>query len=148
MTEQPIRIMIADDNEDHVFLAVRALQDLNGGTHLEIQAVHDGAEALAYINGEGQFTGRTLPHLILLDIKMPKVDGLEVLRTLKENPTFRVIPVVMLSASERPEDVDASYKLGANSYVTKPAGVGEFREGIAQLKHYWTQLSSLPVALR
>jgi two-component system response regulator len=145
VTEQPIRIMIADDNEDHVFLAVRALEDLNG-THLEVQAVRDGAEALAYINGEGRFAGRTLPHLILLDIKMPKVDGLEVLRILKEDPIFRVIPVVMLSASERPEDVDESYKLGANSYVTKPAGVGEFREGIAKLKHYWTELSSLPMA--
>ncbi len=141
----PIRVLIAEDNEDHIFLAVRALKDIDG-THLEVEAVRDGAEALDYINGRGGFAGRILPQLILLDIKMPKVDGLEVLRVLKEDPVFRVIPVVMLSASERPEDVDESYKLGANSYVTKPAGVGAFRDGIAQLRHYWTDLNSLPVA--
>ncbi len=139
-----IRILIAEDNEDHVFLAVRALKDMHG-THLEVDAVRDGAEALEYIRGAGEFENRQVPQLILLDIKMPKLDGLEVLRYLKEDPEFKVIPVVMLSASERPEDIDASYKLGANSFVTKPAGVGAFREGLAQLKQYWVDLSSLPV---
>jgi CheY-like chemotaxis protein len=140
---ETVRILIAEDNEDHVFLAVRALKDMNG-THLVVDAVRDGAEALDYIRGEGRFKGRATPNLILLDIKMPKVDGLEVLRILKEDPEFKVIPVVMLSASERPEDIDASYKLGANSFVTKPAGVGAFRDGLAKLKHFWVDLSSLP----
>ena len=144
MTET-IRVLIAEDNEDHIFLAIRALRDLNG-THLEVDAVRDGAEALEYIRGLGRFSERSLPHLILLDIRMPKVDGLEVLKVLKEDPAFKVIPVVMLSASERPEDIDTSYKLGANSYVTKPAGVGAFTEGIARLKQYWTDINTLPVA--
>ena len=144
---QTIRVLIAEDNEDHVFLAVRALKDLNG-TRLEVEAVRDGADALDYIRGLGKFAERTLPHLILLDIKMPKIDGLEVLRILKEDPQFKAIPVVMLTASERPEDVDMSYQLGANSYVTKPAGVGAFRDGLVRLKQYWTELSSLPVVQR
>lgn len=142
---QPVRVLIAEDNEDHVFLAIRALKDLNG-THLEVDAVRDGAEALDFIHGVGAFEGRALPHLILLDIKMPKVDGLEVLKNLKEDPELRSIPVVMLTASERPEDIDESYRLGANSYVAKPAGVGAFRDGLRQLKLYWTELSSLPAA--
>jgi two-component system response regulator len=142
--KQPIRVLIAEDNEDHIFLAVRALRELNG-THLEVNAVRDGAEALDYVRGRGEFEGRAMPQLILLDIRMPKVDGLEVLKELKEDPTFKAIPVVMLSASERPEDIDTSYNLGANSYVTKPAGVGAFRESLEQLKRYWTGLNSLPV---
>jgi CheY-like chemotaxis protein len=141
---EPIRVLIAEDNEDHIFLAVRALRDLDG-MHLEVHAVRDGEEALDYIHGRGSFAGRAVPQLILLDIKMPKIDGLEVLRELKENPTFKAIPVVMLSASERPEDIDMSYNLGANSYVTKPTGVGAFHDSLEQLKRYWTELNSLPV---
>ena len=140
---EPIRVLIAEDNEDHIFLAVRALKDLNG-VHLEVDAVRDGAEALDYVHAVGRFQGRSLPQLILLDLKMPKIDGLEVLKALKEDPSLKSIPVVMLTASERPEDVEAAYKLGANSYVTKPAGVGAFRDGLKQLKHYWAELATLP----
>lgn len=142
--KQAIRVLIAEDNEDHVFLAVRALRDMNG-VHLEVDAVRDGAEALEYLGCVEQ-KGKERPHLILLDIRMPKVDGLEVLRKLKEDPVLRTIPVVMLTASERPEDIDASYQLGANSFVTKPVGIGALREGLKQIKTYWTQLGSLPQA--
>jgi CheY-like chemotaxis protein len=143
--KKPIRILIAEDNEDHVFLAVRALRDVSG-LHLEVDAVRDGAEALDYLHAVDEQGGRARPHLILLDIRMPKVDGLEVLKKLKADPELRAIPVVMLTSSERPEDIDASYQLGANSYVTKPVGLGALREGLKQIKTYWTQLGSLPQA--
>lgn len=140
---RPIHVLIAEDNEDHIFLAVRAMKEA-AGISLEVEAVRDGAEALDYVYRTGRFEGRDRPHLILLDIKMPKVDGLDVLRTLKEDPELKSIPVVMLTSSDRPEDIDRSYVLGANSYVTKPTSVGSFRDGLTQIRHYWTELGSLP----
>jgi CheY-like chemotaxis protein len=144
---RPIRVLIAEDNEDHLFLAVRALRD-EGGTSIEVESVSDGQEALDYLHGTGDFEGRPTPHLIVLDLKMPKVTGLEVLRWIKEQPDLKAIPVVVLTASERTEDIDASYQLGANSFVTKPTGVGAFREGLHQLRQYWTELGSLPEPTR
>lgn len=139
----PIRILIAEDNPDHQFLAIRALKDIDG-IHLEVEAVGNGQDALDYVHRTGEFRDRERPHLIMLDLKMPRVGGLEVLRMLKEHPDLRTIPVVVLSASERAEDVDSSYRLGANSFITKPTAVGAFREGVMEVRRYWTQVNTLP----
>lgn len=138
-----VRVLIADDNEDHLFLTVRALREVDG-VHLEIDTVRDGEQALNFIHRRGEFAGKSLPHLVLLDIKMPKVDGLEVLKELKETPELKAIPTVMLSSSERPEDIDATYRLGANSYVTKPSNSSGLRDGVRRLGAYWAGLVSFP----
>ena len=139
----PVRILLAEDNEDHRFLTVRALRDLRD-VQLEIDTVADGEEALDYVHGRKGYVGRKRPDLVLLDIKMPKVDGLEVLRQLKEHPDLKAIPTVVLSSSDRVEDINTAYELGGNSYVTKPATLSGMREGLRQLGEYWSGLVTLP----
>jgi CheY-like chemotaxis protein len=136
-------VLVADDNEDHLYLIVRALEEVPG-VELDIVTASDGEEALDVVYRRGRFTGGTAPHLILLDIKMPKINGLEVLERVKNDDRLRSIPVVVLTSSERAEDVDATYRLGGNSYVTKPSsGVG-LREGLRRVSSYWTSLATLP----
>ena len=134
---------MADDNEDHLFLAVRALQEVPG-VELDIETASDGEEALDAVYRRGRFGGDRPPHLILLDIKMPKRNGLEVLEQIKSDERLRRIPIVVLTSSERPEDIDATYRLGGNSYVTKPATGAGLREGLRRVSSYWTSLASLP----
>lgn len=134
---------MADDNEDHLFLAVRALQEVPG-VELDIETASDGEEALDAVYRRGRFEGDRPPHLILLDIKMPKRNGLEVLEQIKSDERLRRIPIVVLTSSERPEDIDATYRLGGNSYVTKPATGAGLREGLRRVSSYWTSLASLP----
>jgi CheY-like chemotaxis protein len=142
-TEQSVRILVADDNEDHLFLTVRALRDLEG-VKLVVETVRDGEEALDYMYRRGRFVGRPRPHLILLDLKMPKVNGLEVLEQVKGDDELRSIPTVMLSSSERPEDVSETYRLGGNCYVVKPGNAAGLRDGLRRMGQYWTSLASLP----
>lgn len=138
-----VRVLIAEDNEDHRFLTVRALSDVED-VELEIETVADGEEALDYVHRRNGFRDKPRPDLVLLDIRMPKIDGLEVLRRLKEDPDLRTIPTVMLSSSDRPEDINAAYELGSNSYVTKPATAAGMRRGLRQLGEYWGRLVALP----
>ena len=135
---RPVRILVAEDNEDHRFLTVRALRDASGVT-LEIDTVSDGAEALAYLA-----EGANRPDLIILDLKMPKVGGLEVLSRVKGDPATKAVPTVVLSSSDRPEDVSETYLRGGNTYVTKPTSASGFRQSLAQLRDYWTELAILP----
>lgn len=133
-----LRVLVADDNEDHLFLTVRALQEVPD-VELDIETATDGEEAL-----DAVFGGDRPPNLILLDIKMPKLNGLEVLERVKADARLRSIPVVVLTSSERIEDIAATYRLGGNSFVTKPStGVG-LREGLRRVSSYWTSLASLP----
>jgi CheY-like chemotaxis protein len=141
--KESVRILVADDNEDHLFLTVRALRDLEG-VRLEVDTVRDGEEALDYMYRRGRFEGRALPHLILLDLKMPKVNGFEVLEQLKTDEELRSIPTVVLSSSERPEDVSETYRLGGNCYVMKPGSAAGLRDGLRRMGQYWTALASLP----
>lgn len=140
---EPLRILVAEDNEDHLFLTIRALHGIDG-VSIEVDAVRDGQEALDYLYRRGRFAGTPRPNLILLDVKMPKVGGLEVLERIKTDAELRSIPVVVLSSSERREDVDMTYQLGGNSYVPKRSGPSGLREGIGQLSAYWTSLAALP----
>jgi CheY-like chemotaxis protein len=139
----PVRILVAEDDADHRFLTVRALRDVRG-VDVEIETVADGAEALDYVHGRHPYADRPRPHLLLLDIKMPKVDGLAVLREVKTDPGLCTIPAVVLSSSDRPEDIASTYELGANSFVTKPVTASGFRQGLRQLGEYWAGLASLP----
>ena len=138
-----LRVLVADDNEDHLYLTVRALQEVPD-VELVIDAAVDGEQALDAVYRRGNYAGERPPNLILLDIKMPKLTGLEVLERLKSDERMRTIPVVVLTSSERPEDVDATYRLGGNSYVTKPSTGAGLREGLRRVSSYWTSLVSLP----
>jgi CheY-like chemotaxis protein len=142
-TAATMRVLVADDDEDHLFLTIRALRGVNG-VNVEVEGVHDGREALDYIERRGRFSDRQRPHLFVLDLKMPKVDGLEVLERIKSDPDLRSIPIVMLSASDRPEDIEAAYQRGSNSYVTKPITPGGMREGVHALSEYWVSVAELP----
>lgn len=139
----PPRVLVVDDNEDHRFLTVRALQDV-AGSQVDVDTANDGEEALDVVFGRGRFAGRPRPNLIFLDLKMPKVGGLEVLEQIKGDPELRTIPVVVLTSSERTEDVSAAYERGGNSFVTKPATGAGLREGLRHVASYWTALATLP----
>ena len=144
MTTELKRILLAEDNANDLELTMAALQ-----THKlanEIVAVRDGAEALDYLYQRGSFAGHTdgLPALVLLDLKMPKVDGLEVLKTIKADPRLRLIPVVMLTSSREESDLVRSYKLGVNAYVVKPVDFSEFMDAVKQIGAFWAVVNEVP----
>ena len=138
-------ILLVEDNPDDEALTLRALKK-NNITN-EVVVARDGAEALDYIFGAGKYAGRDLnmmPTVILLDLKLPKVDGLEVLQRLRADERTQLLPVVILTLSKEEKDMLNGYKLGANSYVRKPVNFGEFLEAVKQLGLYWLILSEPP----
>jgi two-component system response regulator len=138
-------ILLVEDNPDDEALTLRALQKNN--IRNEVVVAHDGVEALDYLFGTGTRAGRggvLVPQLILLDLKLPRIDGLEVLRRLRADPATRLLPVVILTSSTEERDLVNSYSLGANSYVRKPVDFGEFTEAIRQLGLYWLILNEAP----
>jgi CheY-like chemotaxis protein len=140
-----VEILLVEDNPQDLELALRALQKANVTNH--IQVARDGAEALDFVFGEGAFAGRRLadgPKVILLDLKLPKVDGLEVLKRLKGDPRTRMIPVVILTSSKEQRDVVESYQLGVNSYLVKPVNFERFAEAVRDLGFYWLLLNHPP----
>ncbi|MDQ1688751.1 MAG: hypothetical protein QOK42_1726 [Frankiaceae bacterium] len=145
MTPQTLRprVLLAEDNVDHAFFTERAFRDVHGDG-LDMQTVVDGEQLLDYLHRRGEYADAPRPNLVVLDLRMPKKGGLEVLIDMAEHEELRAIPVVVLSSSDRPEDINGSYALGANSYVTKPASLTGLREGVAQLARYWIDVASLP----
>ena len=139
-------ILLAEDNANDVELTLTALQ----AHHIanEVVVVHDGAEALDYLFRRGKYADRTPgnPALLLLDLKMPKVDGLEVLRHVKEDPQLRRMPVVVLTSSREESDLVRSYDLGVNAYVVKPMNFNDFIHAIETLGAFWAVLNELPRA--
>ena len=138
-------ILLVEDNQDDVDLTLRALAKQNIAN--EIEVVRDGAEALDFIFARDSYSHRDprqLPQLILLDINLPKVSGLEVLKQLRENQNSRMVPVVMLTTSNEERDVVESYTSGANSYVQKPIDFKEFSEAVRQLGIYWLMVNEAP----
>ncbi|HEY2867461.1 MAG TPA: response regulator [Pyrinomonadaceae bacterium] len=135
-------ILVVEDNPDDEALMLRALR--KNGIANEIFVAHDGVEAVEYLFGEGQFSERKvedLPELILLDLKLPRMDGLDVLRRIRADERTRYVPVVVLTTSSEQRDIVESYDLGANSYVTKPVDFLEFMEATRQLGTYWLLLN-------
>jgi len=140
------KIMLVEDNPDDEALTVRALR--KNKIVNEVVVVHDGVEALDYLFGEGLHAGRNVsevPQVILLDLKLPKLDGLGVLRRLRADDRTKLLPVVILTSSDEEQDRIASYKLGANSYVRKPVDFGQFVEAAKQLGLYWLVLNEPPL---
>jgi two-component system, response regulator len=138
-------ILLVEDNADDELLTLRALGK-NKAVE-EVVVAHDGVEALDYLFASGAFEGRDtniMPHLILLDLKLPKVDGLEVLRRLRSDERTKLIPVVVLTSSREEQDMLDSYGFGANSYVRKPVNFEQFTRTIEQLKLYWLILNENP----
>ncbi len=133
-----ITILIVEDNPDHAELTVLALKKAGADEHnYHLVVCDDGEKALDYLSKQDHST----PRLILLDVKLPGIDGLDVLRHIKESKTLRRIPVVILTTSDRPEDINKAYLHHANSFLTKPVGHREFMKKIADLRHYWISVN-------
>lgn len=140
---RPARVLLAEDDEDHAFFTVRAFREAHG-QDVEMHTVTDGAQALDYLHRRGEYADAPRPNLIVLDLKMPKVSGLEVLEQVKGDDSLRNIPTVVLTSSDRPEDVKESYASGANSYVTKSASLAGLGQGVQELARYWIDVATLP----
>lgn len=139
------KILLVEDNPSDVKLTKRALEQ-NQITN-ELIVAEDGGEALDYLFATGQYAGREirdLPAVVLLDLKLPKIDGLEVLQRIRANELTRLIPVVILTSSDQEEDMIASYNLGANSYIRKPVDFQRFAEAVRILGMYWLLLNEPP----
>jgi two-component system response regulator len=146
MKYEATRILIVEDEEAHAQLTQRAIRKSGNANHIDI--VGDGEEALDYLFNRGKYTDRhkfPCPGLVLLDIKLPGIDGIEVLSQIKAHPLLRKIPVIMLTTSAREEDVAKAYSHYANSYLTKPVGFKEFEKKISQLDFYWMIVNEPPV---
>ncbi len=144
--EQQIDILLIEDNPEEAELAIRSLKKSNLANSLV--HIDDGAEALDYIFSRGKYTGNTTqsrPKLILLDLNLPKVGGLEILKQVKSDERTKMIPIVVLTSSQEQRDVIESYKLGVNSYIVKPVNFASFSQAIADLKMYWLVLNQSPV---
>lgn len=145
MENKIVDIVLIEDNPFEAELAIRSLRKYNLSNNL--LHVDDGAEALDLIYERGKYAGLELtpkPKLILLDIKLPKVDGIEILRQLKANERTKTIPVVMLTSSKENQDIEKCYELGANSYIVKPVDFDSFAKAVAELGMYWMLLNNPP----
>lgn len=138
------RILLAEDNEHDVELTLAALEEHNLAN--EVVVVRDGAEALDYLCGRGKFAGHSngLPVVVLLDLKMPKVDGLEVLHQMRSNPDLKHVPVVMITSSREEQDLVRSYQLGVNAYVVKPVDFQQFIASIKEVGFFWAIINEPP----
>lgn len=145
MSKKPVEILLVDDNPHDVELTLHALKKQNIVNRIEV--VRDGAEALEFIFCTGSYAERSIensPKLILLDLKLPKVDGLEVLKRIKSDPRTQMSPVVVLTSSGEERDIVESYNLGVNSYIIKPVDFKQFTEVVGQLGLYWLLLNEPP----
>jgi len=138
MENNNVEILLIEDNKSEAELTIRALRKGKLNNHL----IHlkNGVEALEFLFGTGKYKGRDISHkpkLILLDLKMPKVDGLEVLKQIKANDLTKAIPVVILTSSKEHPDIEHAYTLGANSYIVKPVEFDEFTKAVTDLGFYW-----------
>ncbi|MCR6718997.1 MAG: response regulator [Chitinophagaceae bacterium] len=147
MNLHSVEILLAEDNAADAELAIRALKKHNMANNLV--HVKDGEEALEFLTGTGRYASRsngaTLPRVVLLDIQMPKVSGIEVLQHIRDTPQTKHLPVVILTSSKESPDIQKCYDLGANSYIVKPVNFESFAEAIRNLGFYWLLLNQPPV---
>ena len=141
---QPVEILLIEDNPDDVQLTLHALQKHRITNHIKV--LEDGAEALDFLFGQGPSANheREMPKVILLDLKLPKVSGIEVLRRVKEDPRTNRVPVVVLTSSREDLDIEKCYGLGVNSYIVKPVDFVQFGDAVRELGLYWLLLNQAP----
>jgi two-component system, chemotaxis family, response regulator Rcp1 len=137
-----IDVLLVEDNPGDVRLITEALNDAK--IHVHITAVHDGVEALALLRREGDYSRAALPHLILLDLNLPRMNGHEVLATIKQDERLRRIPVVIVTSSKADQDIAASYDLHANCFVTKPVDLDQFFNVVQAIREFWFVIAKLP----
>lgn len=138
MTDSTKQILLVEDDPDHELLTIRALKKSNIAN--DVRVARDGEEAVGLLFG----TDAIRPQVVLLDLKLPKIDGLEVLRRIREGEATRMLPVVVLTSSDEERDVVRSYQLGVNSYIRKPVNFSDFAEATRQLGMYWLVLNECP----
>jgi chemotaxis family two-component system response regulator Rcp1 len=137
-----VQILLVEDNPGDVRLTREALKEAKFRNTLQVAG--DGVEALAYLRQQGQYSGATRPHLIMLDLNLPRMDGREVLAAIKKDPDLRRIPVVVLSSSEAETDIARAYELHANAYVTKPVDIDHFLQVVKAIEEFWVEIVRLP----
>jgi CheY-like chemotaxis protein len=140
VSEPPI--LLVDDNPDDIMIAKRAFK--KSQIHNKIFVTYDGEEAIQFLRKEGNYKDVPTTGLVILDLNMPKVDGFEVLETIKNDDKLKKVPIIVLTSSSRYEDIERAYKLGANSFVVKPVSFEDFVEAIMEIKRYWLSLSKIP----
>jgi CheY-like chemotaxis protein len=148
MTTQPFTILHVEDDPNDVLLVNRAIQKINAG--MVLRSVSDGDQALAYLSGADAFSNREehpLPDLMLLDLKMPRKSGLEVLAWVRQQPMLKRMVVVIFTSSKHDQDLNRAYELGANSYLVKPVGFDALQETMKQVNSYWGHLNQAPILL-
>jgi CheY-like chemotaxis protein len=147
MNSRELDILLVEDNEDDMDLALHALRREKLANSIFV--ARDGEEALDFLFCRGAFTQRSFDHppkLVLLDLKLPKVDGMEVLKQVKSDPRTKTIPIVIMTSSKEERDLVAGYNLGANSYIQKPVDFDQFRETVKSVGLYWVVINQAPVA--
>jgi two-component system response regulator len=142
---RPVRVLIVEDNPDDLHITQRAFA--RTGISCELSVARDGEEVLEVLGRAAAMPGYGLPDIILLDVNLPRMNGFEVLERIRGTPDWAIIPVVMLSASGREEDVKRSYQLGANSFIQKPIAFDQFQMHLATLGEYWFNVATLPEAV-
>jgi len=145
MNGEPLTILLVEDNRDHAELVLRNMEELQVANRIIL--VEDGEVALNYLHGRGIYADRTrfpLPHLMLLDLRLPKVDGLDVLKEVKNDDALRSLPVVVLTTSDAERDMARAYEYHANSYVTKPVNFDDFSKLLKDLGFYWLAWNKRP----
>ena len=145
MCDRQVQILLVEDNPNDIKLALHAFKMHNLANHVHV--VRDGEEALEFIFGTKRYAGRDVasgPKLILLDLKLPRVDGIEVLRKIKADERTYMTPVVVMTSSNEERDIVESYQLGVNSYIRKPVDFKQFTEAVRQLGYYWLLLNEVP----
>lgn len=145
MSEKRVDILLVEDNPNDVALALHALHRVDLGRYVHV--VRDGAEALDFLFCSGDYSQRDAdsgPKIVLLDLKLPKVDGIEVLERVKTDPRTKLIPVIVLTSSREARDIDESYDHGVNSYIVKPVDFEQFTDAMRQLGQYWLLLNQVP----
>ncbi|MFZ3137437.1 MAG: response regulator [Thermodesulfovibrionales bacterium] len=144
--QSAVEILLVEDNPHDAEMAIRALKKHNLANN--VLHITDGEEALDFIFARGAYSEREIenrPKVVLLDLKLPKVDGLEVLKVIKSDPITKIIPVIALTSSSEEKDIIESYRLGVNSYIVKPVDFDKFVEAIKSLGYYWLLLNQLPI---
>ena len=139
---KPIEILLIEDDQGDIELTTEMLEDSK--LFLNLNVVNDGVYAMEYLRKEGDYKNATTPDLILLDLNMPRKDGRETLQEIKKDPNLKFIPVVILTTSDSNIDIVKSYTAGANCYITKPVGLGEFQKVVRAIESFWFSIVKLP----